>query len=101
MLMGQGLDQVAGGRASLEVEPFFVGVRYKKREAIAPLFVSLFGTECTLQRVCFQCLIVIPISPNFLPILFNVFMKIGGEILFNVFVDIVHEWSHDGSVVVN
>jgi hypothetical protein len=90
MLMGQGLDQVAGGRASLEVEPFFGGVRYKKREAIAPLFVSLFGTECTLQRVCFQCLIVLIIG---CPIILS------GDVLFNL--QIVSESVGHGSVVVN
>ena len=53
MLMGQGIDKGCGCRARMKVEPIFGGVRYKKREAIAPQFVSHF--HCFFERiVCFQ-----------------------------------------------
>jgi hypothetical protein len=52
--MVQWVDKVSGRRARLEVESIFGGVRYKKREAIAPLkytqpmiaFTFAFLGEC-------------------------------------------------------
>jgi hypothetical protein len=72
----------------MKVEPFFGGVRYKKREAIAPQFVSFFRTKCTLQRILFKCLIVLIIG---CPIILS------GDVLFNL--EIVSESVGHGSVV--
>jgi hypothetical protein len=67
-----------------------VGLGIKKREAIAPQFVSFFRTKCTLQRVFFQCLIILIIG---CPII------LCGDVLFNM--RIVSERVGHGSVVVN
>jgi len=63
--MGQGIDKGCGCRARMKVEPIFGGVRYKKREAIAPQFVSLI--HCFFERiVCCQpviCVGVVTFDP--------------------------------------